>query len=123
MTQDLEDCPFFFFSVFPLGYRAISPFLVLRAGKSDSCRGPNDEKQGREIVMVCARWSNWARAGVDRGSEWALIRHQRSALSFGIGEDLLGSAWIEIIVAACRVDWRTTREHQGPSTEINAGFQ
>jgi hypothetical protein len=44
------------------------------------------KKQGREIVMVCARRSHLDRAGADCQRVWVLIRHQRPVLRFGIGE-------------------------------------
>lgn len=80
----LEDPPPPFFS---LACRATSPFLVQCAGKVTAVRALIDEKQGREIVMVYARLSNWGRAGGDRESEWVPIRHQRLVLRFGLGKN------------------------------------
>jgi hypothetical protein len=59
---------------FPLGCRTTSPFLMQRAGKVTAVRALIDEKQGREIVIVCPRWSNWGRAELDRESEWVLVK-------------------------------------------------
>jgi hypothetical protein len=45
-----------------------------RAGKVTAVRALIDEKQGREIVIVCPLWSNWGRAELDRESEWVLVK-------------------------------------------------